>query len=370
MTDREKRLDLLLGELPAEHPVPAGLDASVLAAARAPAPETRTASRRWGWLVAALLMAGLLGAETQELLSPPPTVLLAGGSQLVTGHTRVLAGSRVVEVDGRAVISVEPAVDLLREEGQEAEHMKTTHLVAALAGSLVTVAVYEGQARIVGAEDAPAVLVQPGETRTVGTPKPGPRPRVVRKMVRAPQGDGLAVEEADSDAVIEALEDEIASLRRQQAISAGQLAEVAGEPQPWPEDVPDAFLPANFERSIRSLVAEEGAGDLLVVDCAEFPCLTVLRPGPYDGEGAPPQVMAVVDGMKGLLGDTGVSVHVSKTGDGDSDLLLTGLSFAPEGRANPDVQTRAAYRMEGHLRGLTDELVDEPDSQDEDVEFE
>lgn len=364
MTDR---LDDLLASLPDEAPVPPGLNDAVLAQVSEP----RARRRPVGSLVAAVLLAGLLGAGIATTVRPaPPTLVLASGSQLVTGSARVVAADRVVQVEGRALISVEPASDLPRGEGQEADAMNTTHLVAALAGSLVTVAVYEGTALISGEDDAPALVVAAGEQRAVGSPPPPRREVRVRSAPAEspPLGEGRLAAE-DAEAVITALQDEIARLEARQALTTGQLAAVRGEPQPWPDDVPEAFRPAAFERSMRTIVEEEGAGDLLVVDCAEFPCLTVLRPGPYEGQGTPPEVQAVIDRMQELLGASGVSVHNAKTGDGTRELLLTGLGFAPEGsKGDEGLQTRAAYRMEGHLQGLSEELMGEPQTEDIDVE--
>ena len=201
MTD----LDDLLSSLPAEEPVPAGLNAAVLAAAEGPA-----ARRSPLPLLAAVLLAGLVGAGAAIASRPaPPALVLAEGSQLVTGSARVLAADRVVDVDGRALITVEPAGALLRGEGQEADAMNTTHLVAALAGSLVTVAVYEGTALISAEEDAPAVVVAAGEQRSVGSPPP-PRPQVrVRTAPRA-EGTEETIRGDDAEQVIAALQDEIA----------------------------------------------------------------------------------------------------------------------------------------------------------------
>jgi hypothetical protein len=353
MTDRDRRLDQLLGALPTEASVPPGLDASALRRARAPLPRPTPGPAPWLRVAAALALGALLGASATAS-RPAPEIVLANGSQLVTGSARVLAGDRAVTVRGRALITVEPAGPLAREEGQEADTMKTTHLAAALAGSLVTVAVYEGRAAISGEG---AVTVAAGETRSVGALPPPPTPRVAG-LARDPEASTVpeAMSPEEAVAAIDALEREIAGLRARHALAEGQLAQVTGDPQPWPEDLPAAFLPAQFERSMRQLVAEEGAGELLTVDCSEFPCLTVLRPAAWDGDGLPPQVQAVVDGMQELLGESGVSVSNSRMRDGDQDLLLTGLGFVPPG-VGDEARTRADYRMEGHLKGLADELM-------------
>ena len=370
MTDRETRLDSLLDDLPREVPVPPGLDASTLRRARAsttgPLPSPNPMLR----LAAALLMGALLGASVMAT-RPAPELVLTAGSQLVTGSARVFAGDREVLVRGRALISVEPGPGLLREQEQEADTMKTQTLAAALAGSLITVAVYEGRAVISGGDEQ-SITVASGETRSVGAP---PAPQRRRVVVEAPDIERGSRSQDHSQGEIARLRAEIAGLRASQALTRGQLQGLTGQPQPWPTDLPDAFLPAAFERSMRALVAQEGAGELLALDCSEFPCLTVLAPTVQEGNDMPPEVQAVIDGMQALLGDSGVSVHNSRTRDGDADLLLTGLAFAPKGAMDEDTQTRAAYRMEGHLQGLAEELMGEPsergeeeDGADEDIE--
>jgi len=364
MNDAE--LDALLGELPTTAPVPPELDAAVLDGIQAAPPR-----RSWAPLaVAAAIVLSLgIGALTGGALRSPPTLVLTAGTQLVDGRALVLAGDREVAVSGRARISVEPPGGLAREGGQEATEamLDKTHALAALAGSLVTVAVYQGSATISGPETEP-ITVDAGEQKTVGTPAPAPQ---VRRVVRAAPSPEPAVQvrldgDADPEAVIAALQAELATLRTQQSLAEGQLAAVQGEPEPWPDDVPDAFRPAAFERALRTAVEEEGAGDVLVVDCSEFPCLTVLKPAPYDGQGTSPEVQAVIDRLSEALGDAGIGVYNSKTGDGVNDLLLSGLAFTPADARDDDLATRSSWRMEGHLKGLSEDLMGQ--TEDEDVD--
>ena len=164
-------LDALLRALPATAPVPPGLDDAVLATlARAPA---SSAIPRLA-IAAAILLGVGLGALAGPVLRPAPTLLLTRGSQLVEGRALVLAGDRQVRIDGRARVSVEPPEGLAREGEQEAHNamLDSTHAIAALAGSFITVAVYQGFATVSEPGEAP-ITVSAGEEHTVGPP---PRP--------------------------------------------------------------------------------------------------------------------------------------------------------------------------------------------------
>jgi hypothetical protein len=366
MNDQD--LDGLLSELPTTTPVPPGLDEAVLRGI-AETPQHRPS--RW-WIAVAAAAALAVGAGLGSAMQPEPTLLLTAGSQLVEGRALVLAGDREVRVDGTALISVEPPADFLRENEQEANHamIDKTHAIAALAGSFVTIAVYHGTAVVSGADVASEpITVHAGEEKSVGAPSPAPTP-VVRRIVReAPAPTvSMSVDERDPEAVIAELRSELAGLRTQQSLSEGQLAAVQGEAQPWPEDIEELYRPAAFERAMRTAVADEGAGDVLVVDCSEFPCLTVLKPGPYDGQGTSPEIQAVIDRLSALLGDSGISVHNSRSGDGETDLLLTGLSFTPKDSQNEELATRNGWRMEGHLKGITEDLMGSPDEEDVEVQ--
>lgn len=361
MTD----LDAALADLPTTAPVPPALDAAVLARIGRP--------RRSPWpiLAAAVLLLGLGGLLGRALPHAEPTLVLTAGVQDVTGHARVLAGPHVVEIDGRARIEVsppamEPQPGLAREEGQEVITMPNhTHLAAAVVGALVTVTVYEGRALVTPDDGAPPVAVVAGETRTLG-----PAKAPARAPVEPPRHDApvAAAPRPEDTARIAELEGQLQRLQARQAITSGQLAAVQGEPQPWPDDVAAAWRPAAFERSLRALAAEEEAGDLLTVDCSEFPCLAVLEPPPFDGPGVPPSVQALVERMGEALGGAAVSVSNARTNDDGVETSLVGLGFLPPDRDDPDLDARSNWRMEGHLKGLADERRGDLDSMDVDEE--
>jgi hypothetical protein len=102
----------------------------------------------------------------------------------------------------------------------------------------------------------------------------GERPALVVKRDPGPPGlaevgerwEGIADRAACTAAVAAGLA-EIEALRR----------EAYGDPEPFPDDVDPAYLPAAVEaraRSVSSACPELGL-QLLKVDCAEFPCVTV-----------------------------------------------------------------------------------------------
>lgn len=126
----------------------------------APSPLIRR-SHWLGWAVAAAAVLALI-----LIPRPDQTLVLMEGNQLVQGHVDVLAGTIPVEVKGTSLISVEPPPGHQRATGQEVSMNYRTLLAGATAGALVTVAVYEGSARL-GMDDADAMVLQAGQNASV-----------------------------------------------------------------------------------------------------------------------------------------------------------------------------------------------------------
>jgi ferric-dicitrate binding protein FerR (iron transport regulator) len=149
---------------PPDAPPPTADDEGLLSPSRS---AVRSFSRRWApWAAAAACLA-LLWMWSR----PGPPIVLLQGSQFVQGHAVVLAGPTEVEVAGRALIEVEPP-DTFPGVGElEAGDMTKAQVLAAMAGAIVTVTVYEGSAEL-RAEHAGSVTVLPGETRTGGPAPP------------------------------------------------------------------------------------------------------------------------------------------------------------------------------------------------------
>jgi hypothetical protein len=258
-----KALWAQLGALPRQFdallhtPPPPHLDAALLA---------RESSRQrpsWRpWIPLLLAAALLLWALWPQ---PPAEILLAQGVQQLSGHLLLRAGDTRIELDGIAEISVEPAGEVPRVTGAGGELVSRRKIwMAAGAGALVTVVLYEGTA-VVWAEDEPQTL-QPGERVQVGTQPPDPA---------VPQAPGPVIP------------DRIAALEAENALLKTMLeqleTEYRGTPIPWPADLPEALTPAGFERNVRAAL-EQCAPDveLLGFECQEPPCFALLRPSKKD----------------------------------------------------------------------------------------
>jgi hypothetical protein len=135
-------------------------------------------------------------------------------------------------------------------------------IVAALVGATVTVAVYEGSARVWAADGAETEVtagetVRLGEEPAASTPAPPPA--------------------AGDDALQERMRQLELENRILQGLLEAQDAELRGTPVPWPDDLPEALTPAGFEQRIRDAVAECAPEiEVLGVECSEPPCLALL----------------------------------------------------------------------------------------------
>ena len=203
MLFRSQALPSRLAALPVAIPVP-----ERRVEPPAPAPSLLRRALPWlGWAVA----AGALFSAFE----PAPTRVLVAGTEVVQGETDVLAGDTRVHVDGKARITVEPPGGRGRGVAAEDLPMDRTHLLSALAGSVVTVAVLEGTAEL-RAEAAPPVHVEAGETRTIGKPQ---EPTAKRPKKGAPTDD------------VASLKAELEKARFEKALAVGQLRRREGVAQ-------------------------------------------------------------------------------------------------------------------------------------------
>lgn len=324
-----------------------------------PAPRRANNTPAWIAAAAALILLALWAR-------PRPEPVLLHGEQLVEGTLTVLAGDTRVAVNGRALISVEPPEGFAREELRTPENpMNRSHLAAALAGALVTVAVYEGSAVVTPATAEP-VHVQAGETTSVGNPAT-PQRRVV--VQRAP---GAATTSELSE--LDALREENHALKSQLAASrfGGQLANARvelheGKPLPWPEDVPASWQPDAFTASIEAaMAAADIAGFPLDIDCSEYPCLALIESSQLED---PPDDLweRIVDSMKSSLGeDVRAGIQASTIGDQNGNRSFGALSFFPNDQPQEGVRERLNYRGESMIQDAVEEGA-EPTEEDVDV---
>jgi hypothetical protein len=80
---------------------------------------------------------------------------------------------------------------------------------------------------------------------------------------------------AETQATLNRVEAELALVR-------GRLYTHEGEPLAWPESLPPSLLPGMFEQVVREAVESGAPGELLAVECSEYPC-AVLFYALHDG---------------------------------------------------------------------------------------
>jgi hypothetical protein len=268
----------------------------------------------------------------------------------VSGDAEVLAGDVRVEVDGVARVSVEPGSAGRRGVGAEDLLVDRTHLLAALAGSVVTATVIEGVALLTPADAAP-VKVEAGQTHTVGPTDDGEegvaRDRVSRRRTsdRRPDPE-VAQLRADLDRA-----------KMERAVAVGQLRRVEGEVQPWPADVPAAYRPEAFQRFVTDRAATIPNAEVLVVDCEEFPCLAVLQ-SHGEGDGWEKALAAVHQDLPKEMGDASVMALGSESMSDVGTARLYAVGIAP-GEIDADRRKRLKARADAAMEDLAAEITGE-----------
>ncbi|MDP2306937.1 MAG: hypothetical protein Q8P18_13010 [Pseudomonadota bacterium] len=280
------------------------------------------------------------------LLQPAPEHLLTAGTEVVTGHAEVLAGDRIVRVDGTARITVEPPASGGREVVAEIDPMDRTHLLAALAGSIVTVTVTQGQAWLRPADgaapDAAPTVIAAGETRTVG----GPARSTEARAPRQPRAVGR-------DERIASLEAEVARLREER----GRAAAVPGAPrQSWPADAGAAWRPEAFGRFVEDRAAAIPGVEIVDVDCEEYPCVAIVQTA-SEADTWEDELRPLHQGLERTFGpDVSVLALANEMADEDGVVRLYGFAVSPADA--PDaVRTRLAERARANLAEASEELL-------------
>ncbi|MCB9674017.1 MAG: hypothetical protein H6737_02815 [Alphaproteobacteria bacterium] len=338
-------------------PVPAALDAAVLGSAASPP------SRLPGWLSPATVAPwGLAAAAALALfaLAPDPgLVRLVEGTQRIEGEVHALAGTVPVDVDGVAVITVEPDPEVLRVMRSKEDPMPKTAILSALAGAAVTVAVYEGTALVGSPDGGPPIEVRAGETHSIG-------PRRVKRVVAGPDAAPPPADEAPAATIArlqaenDALREALHTSQFEGAVAKGQLEAHQGAPIPWPDKVPAGMEPDAFEAGLRKVLETHPDMELLSLDCGEFPCVAVLT-GPAGDEGWQQRMQQVPkDFVAAQFGEDdpiGMQVMMAATDDNGAQTGAVGFAVTPEGPdtpQDPGLDTRTGYRTRSLLEGFVD----------------
>ena len=338
----------ILASMP-EGEVPPELNAAVLVQRRVR--QLSRVLRVVPWALAAGVLLLVLAWPDAE---PEPTAVIVEGRQVVEGDVLVLAGHLPVAIDGRAWISVEPPEGALREGSQEVNDMKLESIAAALAGAVVTVAVYEGSALINPGPDAVAVAA--GESHTVGPPSrdaPAERPVTTRT---SSEDLAEASREELTDRVGE-LEAELAGLRFEQQVSRGRLSSHEGAPQDWPEDVPEPFEPEAFKEAVAATFDGIDELELVSVDCEEFPCFAVVR-SYVEGDSWSQSVqdqLEVLGQDVAYEGELKTAIWASSFGTDEGNKNFVAFASTPEELVTEEGSTRTSHRIESAINDLAED---------------
>lgn len=342
-----------LGALPLLEPPP-GLFAPRAAPAPlpepAPAPLPAPAPRlRWPQGRLALGLAAAAGLLVALLQPPAPARLTQhSGVQQIDGVVELVAGGYPIHIDGVARIQVEPPTSTARGGVTEESPMSRSHALSALAGAVVTIAVYEGTAILEGPE-GPTTL-QAGETQTLSAPQGDEGPAVARRS----QQRGPTSDPAELQAELSELREENARLRTEAEIARGQLSTHEGQPQPWPADLPADYRPAAWEARVRAVVATVPGVEVDRVDCEEFPCITVLKAA--GGQPGDKRFEGLLESLAPRDSGNAVAAWASEQqGRDDAEpTQLFALVNIPGEAMNPDVQLRTKHRVDEALEELAE----------------
>lgn len=346
-----------LGALPLETPPPE-LDRRVLA-------PVESEHRRWpgwmGWAVAAGFVIALVWPR------PAAEYVLLEGQQEVTGPARVsLADERWVQVDGHALIVVEPSPWAVREAGSKEGDMNAKLLLpaAAAAGAALTVVVYEGQALIHGG-DSDVTVVEAGETHTDQPRTPSPERRVVVRQGDPQDGaQDLTLPEALER--IEALEQALLQESFEGQLKDGRIVSHEGVPQAFPDDLDPSYAPNAYEAALLQAIEDNGEGELVSLDCSEFPCLATLTIDGHDdnwSDALQPIAESLVQGE----GD-GLNIWASGFRTDEGQHNYWSFAITPELYQDDDaLDQRTEYRMMAVVDDLAADVEDAAHDEDADV---
>lgn len=316
------RLPLALSRLPDVAPP----------AFRSPAP----VRRNWAGRVTILALAAAL---LLAVLAPRPRTQMVVGSgvSMIEGNVDVFIGDVEIAVDGKSLITVEP----LRGSGRDAESeatMDRTHLLAAFVGAAVSLTVDQGTATLKEPGKEPVTLTS-GQTKSVGHAAPPPRPQT----------------SVAADTRIADLEQEIAGLKLQHAFEQGQLNGMNGAPQEFPSDLPAAYSPAEFERTVREGLRNHPNANLLSMNCEEYPCIAILsttETGEDWGKNLSDLGQSIKDGAYG--NDAAIHEDAELLHGPNGDVRVMAFSTAPKGGEDENTSTRRAYRVKSLMEAIGD----------------
>lgn len=328
-------------------------------------PRSYATSSRWAGV--ALLAATLL---FWAMFRPADTVVVQmdQGEQVVIGAAQVIASGLPIDINGKVRVSVEPPAGVVREGGQEIEMHMPSSVAGVVAGAIVTVTVISGTAAIRG--DG-VVKLEPGESHTVSAPasrNTTPPSSPIRATQSPPEQRPITESVAPMDLVtakarIQELEDQVSMLQFEGALARGQVSAMQGEPQDWPNDVPEALTERAFTDSIESAIAQIDHARIIEIDCSEYPCIAVME----SLSDAEDWTQELEHALHDVMGDdafdgenTSVTSHASTVQVNDTVAKIYAFGVSSDQHGGQDIKNRTSYRADSLMEDAAIELTGEP----------
>ncbi|AKT43794.1 hypothetical protein [Chondromyces crocatus] len=228
------------------------------------------------------------------------------------------------------------------------------YLLSAAAGAAATVLVHQVVA-IGGATAQPA----PAATEQAIAP-PSPKPPAERPPTspskESPPRRAIGQLVTEKEKEISRLQEELRGLRAEAGYTQERIEALEGTPQPWPADIPAGFREKPLEANFQAVLEKHKLGDLVDMECDEFPCIAVVKASEADPQWQQ-KFQAALKEMSASPeygGKVGLSMWSNDVQQDDQKTRYTAVSMAPPGTADgEDARTRSGHRARGMLSDAT-----------------
>lgn len=243
--------------------------------------------------------------------------------------------------------------------------MNRTTVLAALSGSVVTIAVYEGSAVVRAGDDAPPLTLRAGEQHVVpGKPaRQGPDPDRDVASTSAPSASSQAQTIRTLRTELADVKAELAELQVENAFNRGQLEAHQGRPALWPDTVAEKYTEAFLHEQITDRLVDVPNISLDRMDCTEYPCLVVVR-SMSDADAWDEEIEAAFRGLSQdqYADDASVNVNNSEFNHNGYVERYAIMAVSAESDTTEAVSARLDYRMDDLVDTLGAEVRERGDA--------